>query len=300
MIRSFLRVLLATVTLAALAKGAHAQQQKEHSEHTPSPKQAEPSASQTKPQDEHAGHLMPAAETASSSPIPPVTADDRAAAFPEVEGHAVHDNIVNYYVLFDQLEWQPVDDGGDLIWDNKRWVGRDVNRLWFRTEGTASEGGVEDAQVHVLYGRAIARWWDLVGGVRQDIRPGPGRTWAAVGIQGIAPYWFEIEATGYFGEGGRTHARLEAEYELLFTNRLIAQPLVEIELYGLSDPERGIGAGLSSAEMGIRLRYELRRELAPYVGVTWDRKYGETRDLARTAGKDASSARVAFGVRAWF
>jgi copper resistance protein B len=102
--------------------------------------------------------------------------------------------------------------------------------------------------------------------VRQDFRPGDPQTWAAVGIQGLAPYWFEVEATGYVGAGGRTAAKLEVEYELLFTNRLILQPLVELELYGKSDPERGIGRGLSSLETGLRLRYEIRREFAPYVG----------------------------------
>ncbi len=129
-----------------------------------------------------------------------------------------------------------------------------------------------DAQVHLLYGRAIARWWDIVAGVRQDARPGPSRTWAAVGVQGLAPYWFEVEATAYVGEGGRTRARVEVEYELLLTNRLVLQPLLELEIYGKADPETGLGAGLSRTETGVRLRYEIRRELAPYVGISWDRR----------------------------
>ncbi len=295
-----LRAVLCAATIVALAGGVHAQQQPAHADHAPPPKMAQPSAAQEKPQDEHAGHQMPALDSASRAPIPPVTDEDRAAAFPDVAGHAVHDNLVNFFILFDQLEWRPADDGGDFVWDNKGWVGGDVNRMWFRTEGGVSAGELENGQAHVLYGRAIARWWDVVGGVRQDLRPGPGRTWAAVGIQGIAPHWFEIEATGYLGESGRTHARVEVEYELLLTNRLIAQPLIEIELYGRPDPERRIGAGLSSTEMGIRIRYERRRELAPYVGVTWERKFGETRELALTAGSGASSTRVTFGVRAWF
>lgn len=253
------------------------------------------------PKDEHAGHVMPDAKTAAaSSAVPPVTDEDRAAAFPDVEGHAVHDDAINYFVLFDQLEWRQGDGGGDVSWDTKGWIGRDVTRLWFRTEGEASRDDVEHAEAHVLYGRAIARWWNLVAGIRQDFSPGPGRTYAAFGMQGLAPHWFDVEATGYVGEGGRTHARFEVEYELLLTNRFIAQPLFEAEVYGRPDAERNIGAGLSATELGARFRYEIRREVAPYVGVTWNRVYGGTRDLAAAAGRDASSARVTFGLRAWF
>jgi copper resistance protein B len=277
--------------------------------HGPPPKPAPPAtppiAAQTKPADEHAGHVMAAPPQAPSNPVPraavpPLTDEDRKAAFPEVVGHTLHDSGVNYWVLFDQLEGQAAGGAASFNWDSKGWVGGDVNRLWLRSEGAANQDGVADAEAHIFYGRAIARWWDLVAGVRQDFRPGRGQTWAAVGIQGLAPYWFEVEATGYLGDGGRTGARFEVEYELLFTNRLIAQPLIEIELYGQPDPQRGVGAGLSSANVGLRLRYEIRRELAPYLGVTWDRKFGETRDIATTSGKGGSSARVAFGMRAWF
>jgi copper resistance protein B len=231
--------------------------------------------------------------------IPPVTDEDRKAAFPDVRGHTVHDNAINYFVLFDQLEWQA--GGGDdgLSWDNKGWVGQDRNRLWFRTEGERANGRVDDAEAHVLYGRAIARWWDLVAGARQDLRPGPAQTWAAVGVQGLAPYWFEVEATAYVGASGRTHLRVETEYELLLTNRLILQPLIEVQIYGKDDLERGIGAGLSSTDAGLRLRYEIRREFAPYVGVTWNRQYFGTADLARGEGKKSSGARLAIGLRLW-
>ena len=233
--------------------------------------------------------------------LPPITDEDRKSAFPELNGqHTVHDDAVFTYVLFDQLEWQAGDGVRGLSWDNKGWIGGDVNRFWFRTEGEAEDGDFGDAEAHALYGRAIARWWDLVVGVRQDVRPGPAQTWAAVGIQGLAPYWFEVEATAYVGEAGRTHLRLESEYELLFTNRLILQPLVEVDIYGKSDPERRLGAGLSSIDAGLRLRYEVRREFAPYVGVTWSRKFFGTADLARAEGDDISGARLALGARVWF
>jgi copper resistance protein B len=233
-------------------------------------------------------------------PIPPVTDADRAAAFPAgLDGHAVHDRAINFMVLFDQVEWRGTQDGG-ASWENRSWVGGDVNRLLLRTEGEGDHGRVENAFATVLWGHSFSRWWDVVGGVRQDFRPGPAQTWLAFGIQGLAPSWFEVEATGYVGAGGRTHLRVEAEYELLMTNRLILQPLIEAEVYGKSDPVRGIGRGLMSIETGLRLRYELRREFAPYVGVAWERKFFGTADAARARGVDVGGVRIVFGLRTWF
>jgi copper resistance protein B len=250
---------------------------------------------------DHSAQQKPEGKREYPAGIPPVTDEDRAAAFPDLHdrGHAVHDSAVHYYVLFDQLEFQ-AGDGTGGNWDSRGWIGRDVNRFWFRTEGEVENGDVAAAQADALYGRAIHPWWDLVAGVRQDFRPGPARTWAAVGIQGLAPYWFEVEATAYIGESGRTHFRIETEYELLLTNRLVLQPLVELEIYGKSDPERRIGAGLSSLETGLRLRYEIRREFAPYFGVTWNRTFFGTADFAEAAGEETSTVRLAVGVRTWF
>ena len=262
---------------------------------------AKPTPQAQKPAEDHSAHT-PADQSKDKpkEPIPPVTEADRAAAFPQgLEGHAVHDRPINTFVLFDQLEWQGGDSGGFNL-ENTSWIGGDVDRLWIRAEGESEDGTVENAFVHALWGHSFSRWWDVVAGVRQDFRPGDPQTWAAVGIQGLAPYWFEIEATGYVGAGGRTHARLEAEYDLLLTNRLILQPLVELEIYGKSDPERGIGAGLSSIEGGLRLRYEIRREFAPYIGITWNQKLFGTADHARADGESIGATRVAFGVRTWF
>jgi copper resistance protein B len=232
--------------------------------------------------------------------IPPVTDEDRKAAFPDIEGHAVHDKAVNYFVLFDQLEWQVGDGENGLSIDSRGWVGRDRDRLWFRAEGDGEDGRVGEAQAHILYGRQFSRWWDVVAGVRQDFRPGPAQTWAAFGVQGLAPYWFEVEATACVGASGRTHARFEVEYELLLTNRLVLQPLVEAEIFGKSDPDRGVGAGLSTTDAGFRLRYEFRREVAPYVGITWKKKWGQTADFAEAAGEETGGARFVTGLRLWF
>ena len=273
------------------------------------------------PPDPHAGHTQqkpveqkPAAKPAEEHQhgtgdkpvqdlppfIPPLTDEDRRAAFPDVEGHAVHDRALHYFVLLDQFEWQAVDEASGLNLDSKGWIGGDRDRFWFRAEGESEEGRVSEAQAHVLYGRQFSRWWDIVGGIRQDFRPGPAQTWAAIGLQGLAPYWFEIEATAYVAASGRTHARFEVEYELLVTNRLIFQPLVEAEIFGKSDPERGVGAGVSTTEAGFRLRYELRREVAPYVGVVWSNKWGKTADFAAAAGEATSGARLVAGVRLWY
>lgn len=260
-----------------------------------------------RPQDPHPTHKPPDPQvpyppgTPPKTGLPPITEEDRKAAFPELNGqHTVHDEAIHYFVLFDQFEWQMGDGVTGISWDNKGWIGGDVNRFWFRTEGEGESADLESAQAHALYGRAIHRWWDVVVGVRQDLRPGPAQTWAAIGLQGLAPYFFEVEATAYVGESGRTHFRFESEYELLLTNRLILQPVAELEIYGKSEPERGIGAGLSSADAGLRLRYEFRREFAPYLGVTWNRKFFGTADLAEAAGEDTSGARLALGVRVWF
>jgi len=261
-----------------------------HGGHQPAP--APPSA-----EADHAGHQHDAGDLPPF--IPPLTDADRAAAFPDVPAHHVHDKAVHWFALLDQLEWRRADHASALGWGAKGWVGRDVDRLWLRSEGDVVDGRVEHAEVHVLYGRMIAPWWDVVAGVRQDMRPGPAHTWAALGVQGLAPYWFEVEATAYVATSGHTHLRLETEYELLLTNRLVLQPLVEVDLYGKADPERRLGAGLSSAHAGLRLRYEIRREFAPYVGVEWERTFFGTADFARAAGHKTAGARLVLGVRLW-
>ncbi|MEZ5287326.1 MAG: copper resistance protein B [Vicinamibacterales bacterium] len=269
-------------------------------EPAPSP---DPHAGHEQAPDPHAGHRMPEpspADTATLPPfIPPVTDEMRRAAFPDVDGHTLHDDQLHGYVLVDQLEWETTRGETGLGWDSKGWVGFDRDRLWFRAEGQRAGSRVTDAQTHLFYGRAVSRWWNVLGGIRQDFRPGPAQTWAAVGVQGLAPYWIEMEATAYLGASGRNHLRVEAEYELLLSNRLVLQSNVETELYGKEDPAHFRGAGLATVDAGIRLRYLIRRELAPYVGVVWHNKYFGTADLARAQGERTSGARLALGVRFW-
>ena len=182
-------------------------------------------------QDHQGGHV-PSGENSQdpSTPVPELTDEDRAAAFPNLEGHTVHDETLQYFVLFDQLEGRTGEGGVNAGWDAKGWIGGDIHRLWFRSEGEAATLFLREMQAHVLYGRAVSRWWDFVAGLRQDFRPGAAQTWGAVGIQGLAPYFSKLEATAYLGSDWRTQVRLEAEYDLLITNRLILQPLVEAEI----------------------------------------------------------------------
>jgi copper resistance protein B len=246
------------------------------------------------------GQMQPAAPTESRTPIPALTDADRAAVFRSHIGHAVHDTALNSFFLADKLEWQDADDGSTLAWDLSGWVGGDIDRLWLRSEGVRTNGKTEDAEIQALWGHAISPWWDVVSGVRQDFKPGAPQTWAALGVQGMALYNFEAEATAFIGEGGQSAARLEGDYDILLTNRLILQPTAELNFYGKNDPQRGIGSGLSNSEAGLRLRYEIRREFAPYIGVTWNRTYGKTADYATAEGEDRSEARLVLGVRLWF
>ncbi|MBS4080540.1 copper resistance protein B [Pseudomonas rustica] len=246
------------------------------------------------------GMMQPAAPSESRTPIPPLTDADRAAVYTSPGGHQVHDSAINSYFLADKLEWQDADVGSALAWDLSGWIGGDIDRLWLRTEGERSNGKTEDAEIQALWGHAISPWWDVVSGVRQDFKPGAPQTWAAFGLQGMALYNFEAEATAFIGESGQSAIRFEGDYDILLTNRLILQPTAELNVYGKNDPQRGIGSGLSNSEAGLRLRYEIRREFAPYIGVTWNRTYGNTADYAREEGEDRSEARLVIGVRMWF
>jgi len=241
-----------------------------------------------------------AARTTSRTPTPVLTDADREAAFPPLPGHQLHDSAINSFFLLDQLEYQDADDGSTLAWDASGWIGGDINRVWFRSEGARTNSVTEDAELQLLYGRSIGPWWDVVAGVRQDFKPKSPQTWAALGVQGMALYAFETEATAFVGVNGQIAARLEGEYDILLTNRLIFQPTAEVNFYGKNDPERGVGSGLANTELGLRLRYEIVRQFAPYIGVSWSRSYGETADIVRQDGGDADEARFVLGIRTWF
>lgn len=247
---------------------------------------------------EHSGMEM--APTEPRMAIPELTDGDRAAAFPPVHGHAAHDNSIRSYMLIDRLEAWDADGGMGLEWEGIGWVGTDLNRLWVRSEGEHSGGRLEGADLELLYGHSLSPWWDLVAGIRHDFKPGQAQDFAAIGLIGLAPYKFEVEATAYLGQSGQTAARIELEYDTLLTNRLILQPLIEINFFGKDDELRGIGSGLSTIEFGLRLRYEITRQFAPYIGVVREHSFGRTADFRRIAGDDANDTRLVAGLRLWF
>lgn len=271
-----------------------------HAGHGTSPPAEGAHGAHTQAQDQHAGHVAHAASDLPLTPIPAVTEADRAAAFPALHKHMEHASAFNWYVNFNRLETWNADEGRGQAWEASGWFGTDLNRLWLRSEGERVDGRTEAADIEVLYGRSVSAWWDVVGGVRQETRPGPSRSWAALGVQGLAPYKFEVQATAYVGDGGRVEANVEAEYELLLTNRLILQPLLELDFAAKDDEKRGVGSGLSKAEAGLRLRYEFTRRFAPYIGLVHERTFGRTADLREADGESVDDTRFVAGVRLWF
>ena len=216
------------------------------------------------------------------------------------------DDALYTFVLVDLLEYQKSREPGTIRWDIYGWYGGDEKRLWVKTEGsqgTARRGG-GDAEVQLLYGQLISPFFDAQAGVRFRRRSGPGhnvtRTYASLGLQGLAPYRYELEPTVFISDRGQVSARVTATYDQLLSQRLILQPRVEINVAAQPDRRFGAGAGLNDTELGLRLRYEVRRELAPYVGVTWKQRYGETKRLARADGEVGSRVSFVVGVRLWF
>lgn len=190
--------------------------------------------------------------------------------------------------------------GNGQAWELDGWYGTDTDKLRLRSEGEREGGRLDADDIEALWSHAVAPYWDTQLGMRHDFGDGPSRQWLAVGVQGLAPYWFELEATAYAGPSGRTAARLRADYELLFTQRLILQPELEANLYGKADPVRRIGSGLSDVSFGLRLRYEIRREFAPYLGVVWMRRFGSTAGFARDQHQPVFDRQFVAGLRVWF
>lgn len=195
--------------------------------------------------------------------------------------------------------------GTGFRWDGELWFGSDYNLVWLRSEGTLSSSRAHasrltDGQHELLYSHAASTYWNLQTGLRLDLDDGPTRAWAALGVQGLALYQFELTATGYVGGNGGAAARIEGLYDILLTNRLILQPQIELNAYTRPDPARGYGAGLSSIDAGLRLRYEHWRKAAPYVAVTYDSPLGQARHFRTNQSDGTGAVRVSFGVRSWF
>jgi copper resistance protein B len=242
-----------------------------------------------------------AVATAAVAQTPPAT--DQPAPDMELGGavQPVVDREILAHLLFNELEGRFNGSNTEFRWEGQGWVGTDYDKLWIKSEGTLQGNGtVDDGQQQFLYSRAITTYFDLQGGLRSDIDSRPTRNWGALGIQGLAPYFFDLELTGYASNAGHLAAKLEASYDLLLTQRLILQPQIEVNLYSKADPVRMIGAGFSDIDTGLRLRYEIDRKFAPYIGVVYEGKFGQTASLAKRAGESTGDFRFAFGMRIWF
>lgn len=217
-----------------------------------------------------------------------------------MRGMDMNDGAPIGMLLIDQLETTSGHNGSGKAWDIKGWYGNDTNRLWLRSEGEGTSHALREGNVEALWYHTVAAYWGTQLGIRQDVGQGEHRRWAAFGIQGLAPYWFELQATAYVGEQGRTAMRFRAEYELLFTQRLVLQPELEMNFYGKPDRQERTGAGLSDVQFGLRLRYEIRRWFAPYVGVQWRQRVGGSAGYARADGEPVFDRQWVAGLRVWF
>lgn len=201
----------------------------------------------------------------------------------------------------DKLERRFTHKGEDsTAYGLQAWYGGTYDRLVLKAEGKIEGGKLEESRTELLWSHAISAYWDAQLGARLDAGEGPNRQWLAFGVQGLAPYWFELEATGYVGPSGRTALRLEASYELLLSQDITLEPSIEIQFFGKNDPARQIGSGLAEASAGLRLRYEFTPRFAPYVGVERSASFGRTADYIREDGGRAQQTRFVAGLRFWF
>lgn len=214
------------------------------------------------------------------------------------------DKQITVFTRADQLEYSTTGSGRPIQWDAAGWVGTGYSRLWIKTEGDwETVGGTRQFDLRAEYSRLISPFWELQGGIRLEQRRWSTRTDTRasldVGLLGLAPYWFEVEPELFIAQDGQVSTRLTVEYDLLLTQRLILQPRFETYAAFSENPTFGIGAGLNYVESGARLRYEIRREVAPYAGLAWIRRLGGTARLARNDGGPVSDLALVFGVRVW-
>lgn len=322
-----MKALLLTL-LAALAAAPALAQHAGHGEGEPADRSAEqpehvdpharpraaPEPAQPTSDDPHAGHDMSpgaAPRPAREAPPPAAFTGPRHAADtlfdPAAMRAARHDlrheqgDIRTWWLMADQVEAGFGDESDAYLWDVQAWYGGDLHKIWFKSEGEGTFGeSAEGAEVQALWSRAVTPWFDFQAGVRYDLRPDPERAHVVVGLQGLVPYKFEVDAAAFLSDEGDLSARFEAEYDQRVTQRLLLQPRIELDLAAQEIPEIGLGSGLTSAELGLRLRYELVREFAPYVGVEYERVFGDTADFLRAEGEETGGWKAVVGVRAWF
>ena len=259
----------------------------------------------TQTDDAPGGTNLPAGD----APAPPVPTDHAAdRSFPPGVMAQARDEFrteqggQNFHrVLFNLAEYQVHDGKDGYRWDGEAWWGGDINRLVVKSEGEGTfRESVDSAEVQALYSRAIGPYFNLQAGVRHDFQPSPTQTFATVGIEGLAPYQFDVSSALFLSTKGDLLARAEATYDERITQRLILQPRVELNFAAQDVPDDRIGAGLSDAELGLRLRYEISRQFAPYIGVSYSTKVGRSATFARRDGEAPHSTSLVLGIRTWF
>ena len=213
----------------------------------------------------------------------------------------VMDDAIYWHVQAEQVEMRTGEGADTLAWEADGWIGNDDHRLAFKTKGENPIGKrLEKAEVQALYRRPISDFFDMNVGLRHNLRPDPDRTYAVLGIQGLAEQFIETDANLFVSETGDVSARLEAEVEWLLTQRLVLVPQAEADLSFSEDRKIHSGAGINTVELGLRLKYEMRREFAPYIGVHYERKFGATANFARDEGEDTSAVKFVTGLSFWF
>lgn len=309
---------LASASLA-LAPSAMAQDHDHHHDHAAPPPAPTPPAKPAA-QQPHVGHALPQqeGEVGSTSPGPTMETPPppEAGSGPPRAADAIwgaeamrasrrdlrrhHGDFAVLWFQADRAELGLHDGRDGYLWDVQGYYGTPTGRFWFKSEGEGSFGeSVEDAEVQALYSRAISPWFDFQAGIRQDVA-GPDTTHGVIGVQGLAPYMFEVDAALFLSHRGDLTAKIEAELDQRITQSLILQPRAELNVAAQDIPRLGIGAGLDRLELGIRLRYEIVREFAPYVGIEQGWRLGKGADFARAAGEQTSTTSVVAGVRFWF
>ena len=203
-------------------------------------------------------------------------------------------------VMIDQFEQRFTNGSDPLVLEADVWVGKDLNKAWFKIDAEYVDSTLEEFEFQALYSRAVAPFWDFQVGWRHNTQPKPTTDWLALGFKGLAPYWFEIDGGLFIGDGGQVNVRVQAEYEIMLTQKWVLSPEATVNIYGQTDEEHEIGSGLSDTQLGLRLRYEIKREFAPYIGINWNQKYGKTADFARAAGAVTNDLQFVAGIRAWF
>lgn len=288
----------------------------------------------------HQGHVMPAAEAPAEPPVAPTEPDPHAghamaakpdaaadesdvgdAAAPAPPGDHAADAIFGADIMAQSRKELAYEIGGmgyslvmlDLLevgfqkgresyrFEGEAFTGGNINRFGVKFEGEGTFGErIDDLELQALYSRAIAPYWNLQAGVRHDIRPDPSRTYLVVGVEGIAPYWFKVNAATFLSNKGEVRARVEASYDQRITQTLILQPRIEANVAFQDIAAIGVGSGLTDFEAGLRLRYEIKQEIAPYIGVEWRKQTGATARFARAAGEDPDTVSLVAGIRIWF